>query len=233
MGMSNSQKARKYGVGSAPGDASGSTSVRPSTRPVRVRDIQRAELAPRPTDSSSPALVVGAVLGIGTALWLYYHFLVLPGFSRTMAMGLPTPEMMVGGFDTGYAQRFAGALDGEGHTAYRGAHSGVGVFAPLLLALGWLTFSGANTPQRGRKWLYWVIGLAYAVIFLVGNRVLENAVSAPGDPGLVGLASGLVIARWALLGILLIAAILISVSVFRRKLDDFAEGKLPGQRPRG
>lgn len=53
----------------------------------------------------------------------------------------------------------------------------------------------------------------------------------PDDTALVSSASGLVFARWALLAAVIVVALIVNIMVVRRKLNDFAQGKLPGQKP--
>ena len=231
MGMSESQKARKYGADRPL--PTGRTAPTPEqTRGRRVHEMPPGTFAAQPEKSSSAAIVVGVALVVGVAMWAYYHFLILPGFSAQMASGLTAPELLAGGFDAGYVQRFAAALGPAGARDYSSLHASIGLFTPLFTALGWLLFCGLNTPGRTRKWLYWAVVLAYAVVFLAGNFALDAAVAHPTDLTAVRLASGLVLARWLVLAALLVITVLVVVSVFRRKLDAFARGRLPGQRPR-
>lgn len=234
MGMSKSQKARKYGTDRPfPTPSQASTTPTPEqTRGRRVHEMPPGTFAAQPGKSSSAAIVVGVALAVGMAMWAYYHFLILPGFSAQMASGLTAPELLAGGFDAAYAQRFAAALGTDGLRDYSSLHASIGLFTPLFTALGWLLFCGLNTPGRVRKWVYWAVVLAYAVVFLAGNSALDAALAHPADLAAVRLASGLVLARWLLLAALLVIAVLVVVSVFRRKLDAFAGGRLPGQRPR-
>ncbi|RLZ03897.1 hypothetical protein CWC38_03255 [Kocuria tytonicola] len=232
MGMTRAQKARKYGVaaGSAP---TGSTGTRGATaRPPSVHEMRAGELAAEPTKNSSAGILVGVAFFVGVALWLYYHLLVLQGVTGNLAHGVTAPELLVGGFAPEHVAQVAGALGPDGRTEYSGVHATTGLFTPLLTGLGWLLFTGLNTPQRARRWVYWVVVLAHAVVFLAGNAALDAAVAHPADQGAAALASGLVVARWLLLAGLLLIAVLVSVSVVRRKVDDFARGRLPGQRPR-
>ena len=232
MGMTRAQKARKYGD-TADAAPAGSTSSRGArVRPVSVHEMRDGKLAAEPTKASSAGILVGVAFFVGAALWLYYHLLVLQGVSRNLAGGVTAPELMAGGFSQGHLADFARGLGADGRTDYEGVHATTGLFTPLLMCLGWLLFTGLNTPQRARKWVYWAVILVYAVVFLGGNTVLDAAVADPADASAVALASGLVIARWVLFALLVLIAVIVAVSVTRRKLDDFSEGKLPGQRPR-
>ena len=231
--MTRAQKARKHGeaAGAAP---AGSTSAQGnSVRPVSVHEMRDGQLAADPTKGSSAGILVGVAFFVGIALWLYYHLLVLQGVSGNLAGGVTAPELMPGGFDSQHIAAFARGLGAEGLASYEGVHATTGLFTPLLLSLGWLLFTGLNTPQRARKWVYWSVVLAYAVVFLAGNAALDAAVAHPEDSGAVALASGLVVTRWVLTALLLLIAVLVSISVVRRKINAFSEGELPGQRPRG
>lgn len=219
MGMTRSQKAKKY-------DRGGVRDAAPVPEPThtggrRVREMPPGALAAQPAKSSSAAIVVSVAMFIGMAMWAYYHFLILPSFQTQVASGMSAPELLVGGFDAGYVRDFAAALGADGLRAYAGVHASIGVFAPLFAALGWLLFTGLNTPERGRKWVYWSVVLAYAVVFLVGNAALDSAVANPDDPAVVRLASALVLTRWLLVAALLVIAAFVIVSVVRRKLDAF------------
>lgn len=232
MGMTNSQKAKKYGASSGTSGDAGSSAARPARRGQHVNEMPNGALRAEPGKASSAAIVVGAALIIGIALWAYYTFVVLPGFSAGAAGGMPVPEMQWSGVDQQYITQFSHALGETGQADYTGVHATTGLFAPLLFALGMVLFFGLNTPKRSLKWLFWLVALAYAVVFVVGNRALEAAVTTPEDASLVAAASGLVMARWALLAAVVVVALIVNVMIVRRKLNDFAEGKLPGQRPR-
>ena len=231
MGMSRGQKARKYGADASA--SAGATSTRgPVVRATSVHEMRNGELAAEPTKASSAGILVGVAFFVGMALWLYYHLLVLQGVSGSLAHGVTAPELFAGGFAPERLAQFARALGPEGRTEYSGVHATTGLFTPLLTGLGWLLFTGLNTPQRARKWVYWVVVLAYATVFLAGNVALDAAVAHPEDQAAAALASGLVVARWVLFAALALVAVLVAVSVVRRKLDDFSRGRLPGQRPR-
>lgn len=232
MGMTNSQKAKKYGASSGKAGGAGSSPARSPRRGQHVYEMPDGALKAEPGKSSSASIVVGAALIIGIAIWAYYHAVVLTGFSERAAGGMGVPELQLGGFDQPYITQFSQALGDSGLGDYTGVHATTGLFAPLLFALGMLLFFGLNTPKRALKWLFWLAALAYALVFVVGNRVLESAVASPNDADLVASASGLVIARWALLAAVVVVALIVNIMIVRRKLNDFAEGKLPGQRPR-
>lgn len=232
MGMTRAQKARKYGdtTGAAPAGSTSSRGAR--VRPVSVHEMRDGQLAAEPTKASSAGILVGVAFFVGLALWLYYHLLVLQGVSGHMAGGVTAPELLAGGFGPEHVAQFARGLGADGLTEYEGVHATTGLFAPLLTSLGWLLFTGLNTPQRARKWVYWAVVLGYAVVFVAGNSALDAAVAHPADRDAAALASALVVTRWVLFAGLVLIAVLVVVSVVRRKLSDFARGELPGQRPR-
>ncbi|WP_223841982.1 hypothetical protein [Kocuria sp. cx-455] len=230
--MTNSQKAKKYGASSDTPGGADPRAARPARRGQHVHEMPNGALRAEPGKASSAAIVVGAALIIGIAIWAYYTFVVLPGFSAAAAGGMPVPEMQLNGVDQQYMTQFSRALGETGLADYTGVHATTGLFAPLLFALGMVLFFGLNTPERVLKWSFWLVALAYAVVFVVGNRTLEAAVATPEDASLVAAASGLVMARWALLAAVVVVALIVNIMIVRRKLNDFAEGKLPGQRPR-
>ncbi|MDN5632301.1 hypothetical protein RGB72_07550 [Glutamicibacter protophormiae] len=232
MGMTRAQKAKKYGESEGSTPAAPRRPRDPAVRPVSVHEMRPGELAPEPGKSSSAGILVGVAFFVGVALWLYYHLLVLQGVSGALAGGVTAPELLAGGFSAEHLADFARGLGTDGRTEYEGVHATTGLLTPLLTGLGWLLFTGLNTPQRARKWVYWVVVLAYAVVFLLGNSALDAAVAQPQDTAAAAYASGLVLARWILFAALLLIAVLVCVSVVRRKFDDFSRGRLPGQRPR-
>ena len=232
MGLTNSQKAKKYGAAAGKPGGAGSSSAGGVRRGQQVHEMPAGSLRAEPGKTSSAAIVVGAALVIGLAIWAYYHAVVLPGFSARAAQGMSVPELQFGGVDQQYMADFSRSLGESGLADYTGVHATTGLFAPLLFALGMLLFFGLNTPRRALKWLFWLVPLAYALVFVVGNRALESAVADPQDASLVATASGLVVTRWALLAAVVVIALIVNLMVVRRKLNDFAEGKLPGQQPR-
>ncbi len=231
MGMTNSQKAKKYGKSAGSSKRAGATAAPAPRRGQHVHEMPNGALKAEPAKASSASIVVGAVLVIGLAIWAYYHAVVLPGFSERAAGGMGVPELQFGGFDQPYIAQFSQALGDTGLGDYTGVHATTGLFAPLLFALGLLLFFGLNTAKRAVKWLFWLVALAYALVFILGNRALEAAVASPDDTALVSSASGLVFARWALLAAVIVVALIVNIMVVRRKLNDFAQGKLPGQKP--
>ena len=197
MGLSRAQKTRKHG----------STTAQPAPGTANRPETPR----------SSPAVFVGAAMGVSALLWLYVNAWIIPGLGAAAAGGLTLPEWMVGGFDQEYARRLATALGEEGLAAYESVHRSTGLLAPLFVGLAWLLFVALSTPSRPRRWLRSAVVLGFAAVSLAGNTAIDTALADPGDGSAVATASALVIARWVLLVLLLAMTVRMGIQVLRRR----------------
>lgn len=235
MGMSKSQKERRYGTAAATSKTSKTTagrSAKPSAEPIRsphVYEVGAGELAADPTRSSSTGVVVSVLCVVALALWAYYHWVILMGLSTHLANDMSAPELLPGGFSQHYLQDFALAISQDGPRDYSGVHWTTGLFTPLFVWGAFTAFTGINTERGTLRTMSWGLGLTYLMVFLGGNIALDMAVRAPDSSA--ALASGLVIGRWILTGGLVAVVIVVLVQVVRGKLDAFSRGELPGQQP--
>ena len=220
MGLSRAQKIRKYGEDA--GDASARPSpraepARPALNTAPTASQRREELRADPERStSSPMLVLGAAMTIAVLFLLYVNLLILPGFASSAAGGHGVPELRLLGFTTEWFQGFAHALGDDGAAAYRSIHRSTALIAPLAVAVAWALFVLVQSRGSRRfRWTGLAVVVAFAAVYLLGNAVLDRAVAAPEDTGLVSAASLLMNLRGALLlGLLalLVWAMLRSVS---------------------
>jgi hypothetical protein len=182
-----------------------------------------AEAATRPARGSSAGLLTGVVVAVGVLLLLYVLAWTLPQLGA--AAGTLLPELRPAGFGRQEIASSASALGDAGLEQYRYVHRTSGLFAPVLLALGWLGMIALSLPKGALRWLMWLVPVLFAAVYLAGGQAVDAALADPGA-GPVALASALVLARWVLMLALLVQGAWLFVRLVRSKVDAFSRGEL-------
>lgn len=230
MAKTPSQRAKKHGDRATPVNP-GYTPARPAAgAPLPGSDI--APESGRNTGSNGSLIVIAGVIASAFMFW-YYHLLTLSQMTQ-LSGGLAMPDSMIFGFAPEYIGALRAALDADGLGQLQYVHKTAGTLFPLISGFTWLLLIGLNTARGVVRWLLWLPPLAFAVVQLSANVVIDGVLSAETlDPGQAQLASALVVASWSLLIVSLIsgAEVLIRRGLrFRRKLQQelLASGEVPG-----
>lgn len=172
---------------------------------------------------NSPGLIVVAALAASVFLFWYYHGLVLNQMSD-LANGIPMPDQLILGYGTEHVEALRGAMDSNAVGQLNYVHKTAGLMFPLFFALASLLAIGLTIPRGLLRWGLWVVPMAFAVIDLWENNVIDGLFAGTLDPGAVALASTLTIVRWALLflsfGVMCGALIYSFVKNFRQQWDN-------------
>ncbi|MCW1249479.1 hypothetical protein ODZ83_04640 [Acaricomes phytoseiuli] len=219
MAKTPSQRAKKHGDRATRANT-GYTPTRPATgAPLPGSDI--ASESGRNTGSNGSLIVIAGVIASAFMFW-YYHLLTLSQMTQ-LSDGLVMPDSMIFGFAPEYISALRAALNAEGLGQLQYVHRTAGTLFPLIFGFTWLLLIGLNTARGVIRWLLWLPPLAFAVVQLSANVVIDGVLSAETvDPGQAQLASVLVVSSWALLILSLIsgAVLLISRGLrFRRRLQ--------------
>lgn len=231
MGLTRAQKMRKHGeraaeaaTGTARDARARPAAPRPDSSPAPAQG--RDQRHPDPSRStSSPMLIVGVVMVIGVLFVAYVNLVVLTGFATELAGGYGPPELRLTGFSQEWFQGFVQAMADDGPAAYRSVHWSTGLLAPLVLAAGWALFVVLQS-RRGHRVFRWVglaVVVAFLAVYLLGSAVLDRAVAAPSETGLVTAASLLMSLRGALFLAMIALLVWAMVNSVRRIANDLAE----------
>ncbi|WP_129659406.1 hypothetical protein [Rothia halotolerans] len=215
--------ASSRAASSRPGPSRAASS-RPGASPAAGRPgAEGADAAARPAKGSSAGLLTGVVVAIGVLFLLYVLAWTLPQLGA--AAGTLLPELRPTGFGRQEIASSASALGDGGLEQYRYVHRTSGLFAPVLLALGWLGMIALSLPKGALRWLMWLVPVLFAAVYLAGGHAVDAALADPGA-GPVALASALVVARWVLMLALLAQGAWLFVRLVRSKVDAFSRGEL-------
>lgn len=228
MGLTRAQKMRKHG------ERAGETTAGPARPLAGARSAEasptlaqrREELRPDPSRStSSPMLIVGVVMVIGVLFVAYVNLVVLTGFTTELAGGYGPPELRLTGFSHEWFQGFVQAMTDDGPAAYRSVHWSTGLLAPLVMAAGWALFVvlQSRSGHRVFRWAGLAVVVAFLAVYLLGSAVLDQAVAAPSETGLVTAASLLMSLRGALFLAMIALLVWAMVNSVRRIANDLAE----------
>lgn len=225
MGLSEGQKKRRYGENTkAPQEIRTPAPATPSQPARSMHDMTRQELAAEPERSSS-FMFAGVAFVITLLLFGYYYLWVLPELSERA--GTTIPELMFW-FTPEHLASVSAGLGAENLVQYQFIHRSSALVLPLIFAGSWVgMIAGAKLPVITRR-LNMALPVLYAVIFIAGGFVLDVTLAHAGG-GPAGLAALLIALRWILLVLCLIQLGWLAVRLFRRKVDSFARGELPGQ----
>lgn len=192
MGKTRAQIARKH--------ATGATAA-PSPLPAA---------SARNRQGNGTLVIVPAAIASLLLFW-YFHLLTL-GQMTQLSAGLAMPDMMIGGYDTGYVQRLHGEMDDDARGQLSYLHRTAGTLFPLIFAFAWLLLIQLNAGRRRLRWALWSPVLLFVVVDLWENIAIDSVLAqATADPGAVALAATLTVLRWVLLALSLGAG---AVAVF-------------------
>lgn len=166
---------------------------------------------PRRDRQNNGSLVLIAAAAASLFLFWYLHLLTL-GQMTQLSGGLSMPDMMIGGYDAGYAQRLREAMDDDARGQLSYLHRTAGTLFPLIFAFAWLLLVQLNVGRRRLRWVLWSPVILFVVADLWENIAIDAMLAQPSpEPGAVVLASGLTVLRWVLLAGSLVAG---AVSAF-------------------
>ena len=172
---------------------------------------------------NSPSLIVVAALAASVFLFWYYHGMVLNQMAD-LANGITMPDQLMLGYGTDHIEALRGAMNSDAVGQLNYVHKTAGLMFPLFFALASILAIGLTVPRGLLRWGLWLIPMAFAVIDLWENNVIDSLFVGALDPGQVTLASTLTIIRWALpfltFGAMCAALIYSFVKNFRQKWED-------------
>lgn len=221
MSLSKKQKARLYGSSTQARPASST----PQTSPARGGTYRRQDFQANPESSQSPYLFAGVGFFIALIMGAYYYGWVLPQMGSRG--GVLMPELRFW-FDSAYLHEVANALGENMVRNYQVLHRSTGLLFPLLLAGSWYGLLAASQLPASSARINKSLPVLFAAVFITGNFVLDFALANPAGSAVLPAAI-LIMVRWWLLLLGLLQLVTLVVRLVRQKVDDFAEGKLPGQ----
>ena len=220
MGLSKGQKKRLYGDNikaevNAPA---------PAPPPANTRYV-RTDFQATPETGQSTYMFAGVGLVIALLLGVYYFAWVLPSLGTHAGTRMPELRLW---FNAGILAETQDALGTELLHDYQLLHRSTGLIFPLIFAAAWVgIISAAKLPLQAAR-LNKCAPLLFALVFIAGNFTLDAALAHPFGSA-VAPAAALIFFRWWLIALCLLQIPWLAIRLVRGKVDDFAEGKLPGQ----
>lgn len=225
MGLSKGQKKRLYGE-NIEAETSISQPVSVSAqRPARSR-LTSDEVVADP-ESGRSFMFAGVALVIAVLLMLYYFLWVLPEMSERAGTTISELRFL---FDQHHALDVNRGLGADMLVQYQYVHRSSGLIFPLIFTGAWVAMIAASGFGRGVSRLMMAIPLLWALVFIVGNFILDAALANPAT-GPVALASGLNALRWILFIACWVQLGWMAVRLVQGKIEAFSRGELRGQQP--
>lgn len=231
MGLSKGQKKRLYGENttaevSTPALRQAPTPSNART-PKRSGQYARNDFQATPESGQSTYMFAGVGLVIAVLMGAYYFGWVLP--SMGSRAGTLMPELRLW-FNAGILASTQEHLGTDLIRDYQLLHRSTGLIFPLIFAASWLgIISAAKLPIKTAR-LNKAVPILFAIIFIAGSFTLDAALANPRGSAVIPAAL-LIFFRWWLLVLCVLQAVWLVIRLVRGKVDDFAEGKLPGQQP--
>lgn len=154
--------------------------------------------APTPRETSSPRMLVYALLTVTVFIGLYLHVYALPQLTH-FADGMTMPDARLTGYSAADITALRAALEDEAAGQLNFLHKTAGIIFPVALLLAaWATL---GLLARG-SWRWFVVAAAgvFTVVDITENFLIDQIlVQQPLDEALVGTASVLTSLSWALL----------------------------------
>ncbi len=200
MAKTPAQRAAKHGDRATGAPAAGSAQpINPTTRRTPAKAQSNARMV----------LIAGAVISL--ALFAYLHLYSLEQMTQ-LSDGLAMPDSRMGGYSAADIEALRAVMNEDDRGQLSFIHKTAGTLFPLIFAATWLLLISTQVASRMWRWLLWAPVVLFAVVDITENVVIDSMVGAATlDPGTVAAASALTVARWILLGLSLVAAL---VAVF-------------------
>ncbi|WP_168199813.1 hypothetical protein [Citricoccus sp. SGAir0253] len=186
---------------------------RPSVAQVR-QDLESSG-----RQEGSPGMLVAALLGTTVFMFVYLHVLVLQQMTQ-LTGGLAMPDSLFA-YDAGYLARLDAAMDDPAHGQLNWVHKTAGVIFPVAVGLSVAAVAAWSLPRGIGRWASYAAGLAFAVVDIVENVLIESALRAGGQGA--GLASASTSARWVLLVAITLWVVLLVAGRIRRLVRERRE----------
>jgi len=216
--------ARRAGAASgAPRQGDGKKTQPAAVGPVRhprpsVAQV-RQDLESSGRQEGSPGMLVAALLGTTAFMFVYLHVLVLQQMTQ-LTGGLAMPDSLFA-YDAGYLARLDAAMDDPAHGQLNWVHKTAGVIFPVAVGLSVSAVAAWSLPRGIGRWASYAAGLAFAVVDIVENVLIESALRAGGQGA--GLASASTSARWVLLVAITLWIVLLVAGRIRRLVRERRE----------
>lgn len=199
MAKTPAQRAAKHGPSTLP--------------PATARNTGTARAPARAPGNANLIVIAGMVASL--FLFWYFHLLTLNQMTQ-LSNGLAMPDSLVLGFGRGHIEALRAVMDGDALGQLHYVHKTAGTLFPLVFAFSTMTLVAVNVARKRLRWILWLVPVLFAVAQLWANVAIDSLLSAATlDGAQVGLASGLVIASWALL-VLSLAVVAVAL-VAKRK----------------
>lgn len=168
----------------------------------------------------NPNLLLGVTVTVAVLLGLYYHVLALRQMQELVGLPMLDHHLLYG---ASTVDTLRAAMTGDDLGQLSWVHKTAGLLFALVTALATSLSVGLHAPRRPWRRLLYVAPLAFVVVSLAQNIVVDRLLGRPGD-GTVALASTLTLITWLLLAACAVttAWVLIAAFVreFRRRWDD-------------
>ncbi|GAA1347907.1 hypothetical protein [Arthrobacter roseus] len=201
MGKTPAQRAAKHGSAERPSRPAPGLQSRlyPGTAP--------SSYSPSEGQRNGNLVLIAGVVAVLFLFW-YFHLLTLNQMTQ-LSGGLAMPDSLIGGYDPAYIESLRNAMNEDARGQLNYLHKTAGLLFPLFFAVVWLLLIGSNTIKRGLRRLLWLPPILFAVIDIWENFAIDALLGATApDDGAIALASTLTVARWILLGLSVLAALL-------------------------
>ncbi|WP_285727263.1 hypothetical protein [Psychromicrobium xiongbiense] len=204
MAKTPAQRAKKHGDKAVPGTFPLAHHALAGQAPG-MQSAGSSQQTPQQTRNNAHLIIIAGVVASAFMFW-YYHVLTLNQMTQ-LSHGLAMPDSLLGGFDTGYLSSLHDAMDDAARGQLQYVHKTAGTLFPLIFGLTWLLLIGVTVRRRTLRWVLWSFPIAFALVQLVANILVDAAVSpAAPDAALTGWASALVVLSWLLLLFSVLAA---------------------------
>lgn len=168
----------------------------------------------------NPNLLLGVAVTVAVLLGLYYHVLALRQMHELVGLPMLDHHLLYG---ASTVDTLRAAMTGDDLGQLSWVHKTAGLLFSLVTALATSLSVGLHAPRRPWRRLLYVAPLAFVVVSVVHNIVVDRLLGRPGD-GTVALASTLTLITWVLLAVCAVTTAWVLIAAFlrefRRRWDD-------------
>lgn len=176
---------------------------------AKVRADRRRHAAARDQDGSKSRrrntwlIVVAAVVSV---LSLVFGWLQLQSVQR--AIGMPVPDLMIGGYDAAYLESVRAVMDEPVVERYQAAHYLWDLIFPVAFAAFIILLVHRFGRRSPLRWLFYAVAVLYAAVDIAENFAIEAALASEVTASAAMFASFLTTAKFVLFAAALLAFVL-------------------------
>lgn len=181
--------------------------------PDQVRALQAKTQAEKES-TSSPNMLLGAVIVAAIFLGWYYHGMALRQMHDLVDLTMPDHHFF--GYGTSTIETLRDAMNSDAKGQLNWVHKTAGMLFAIFTALATAVTVGMHGTKKAWRWVFYVVAIVFAVVQIVQNFLVDAMLQGSGD-SLVSVSSAFTVTSSILLVVCMVTVVWTLVYAFIRE----------------